>query len=90
MLAPVEIEQTPSAFKQEYDEKGYVIIRNVIDPDLAAETVAHVHWLLEKNPGVRPDQLHHHLLAHDPFMHRLAGDDRLLDIVSQFIVSDKL
>ena len=45
----------------------------------------HVHWLLEKHPGIRPEQLHHHLLVNDPFMHRLAGDDRLLDIVGQFI-----
>ena len=71
--------------RQEYDENGYVIVRTAIDPDLAAESVDHVHWLLEKNPGTRPEQLHHNLLAHDPFMHRLAGDERLLDIVEQFI-----
>ncbi|MEM7028882.1 MAG: phytanoyl-CoA dioxygenase family protein [Chloroflexota bacterium] len=82
MLAPVE--QT-SSYRHVYDEKGYVIIRDVVDADLAAETVDHVHWLLEKNPGVRPEQLHHHLLANDPFMHRLVCDDRLLDIVEQFI-----
>lgn len=78
-------EPATTTYKEEYDENGYVIIRNVIDADLAAETVAHVHWLLEKNRGVRPEQLHHNLLAHDPFMHRLGADDRLMDVVEQFI-----
>jgi phytanoyl-CoA hydroxylase len=73
--------------RQQYDEHGYVIVRNAIDPDLAAETAAHVDWLLQKYPDVRPEQLHHNLLVHDPFMHRLAGDDRLLDIAEQFIGS---
>lgn len=71
--------------RQTYDEQGYVIVRNAIDPDLAAETAAHVQWLIKKHPDTRPEQLHHNLLVDDPFMHRLAGDDRLLDIVAQFI-----
>ncbi|HLV33710.1 MAG TPA: phytanoyl-CoA dioxygenase family protein [Spirillospora sp.] len=71
--------------RQTYDEQGYVIIRNAIDPDLAAETAAHVQWLIKKHPDTRPEQFHHNLLVDDPFMHRLAGDDRLLDIVAQFI-----
>jgi ectoine hydroxylase-related dioxygenase (phytanoyl-CoA dioxygenase family) len=68
-----------------YDEQGYVIARNAIDAELAAETEAHVYWLLKKHPDTRPEQLHHELLVNDPFMHRLVGDDRLLDIVEQFI-----
>lgn len=71
--------------REQYERDGYVVIRNAIDPDLAEETSRHVDWLLEKNPGIRPEQLHHHLLAKDPFMHRLTGDDRLLDIVAPFI-----
>lgn len=71
--------------RKEYDEKGYVIARNAIDAGLAQEMVDHVHWLMERNPGVRPERLHHNLLAHDPFMHRLVGDERLLDITEQFI-----
>lgn len=71
--------------QKEYEEKGYVVARNAIDPDLAQETVDHVHWLIKKYPDVRPERLHHNLLANDPFMHRLVGDDRLLDIAEQFI-----
>lgn len=74
--------------RQQYDEQGYVIARNAIDADLAAETVDHVHWLLEKYPDVRPEQLHHELLVHDPFMNRLVGDARLLDILEPFIGSN--
>lgn len=71
--------------RQTYDEKGYVIVRNAVDSDLAAETAEHVHWLGRKYPDVRPEQLHHELLVNDPFMHRLVGDSRLLDILEQFI-----
>ncbi|MBV7331726.1 phytanoyl-CoA dioxygenase family protein [Chloroflexi bacterium TSY] len=71
--------------RQEYDEKGYVIVRNAIDADLAQEMVDHIHWLGKKHPDVRPEALHHHLLVDDPFLHRVAGDDRLLDIAEQFI-----
>ena len=56
----------PSVLRQTYDQDGYVIARNVIDADLAAETVDHVQWLLERNPGVRPEKLGHPLLVHDP------------------------
>ena len=74
--------------RRDYDQRGYVIARNAIDLELAAETVQHVHWLLERNPGVRPEHLHHHLLARDPFMHRLVGDERLVDIAEQFLGPD--
>lgn len=74
-----------TALQQEYDENGYVIVRNAIDADLARETAEHVHWLSKKYPDIRPEQFHHHLLVNDPFMHRLVGDDRLLDIVEQFL-----
>jgi ectoine hydroxylase-related dioxygenase (phytanoyl-CoA dioxygenase family) len=48
----------------------------------------HIDWLLEKNPGKRPEQLHHTLMTHDPFWVRLIADDRLLDIAEQFIGSN--
>ena len=35
-----------------------------------------------------PSSLHHDMLVTDPFMHRLVGDARLLDIVEQFIGPD--
>ena len=71
--------------RQEYDESGFCIAREVIDPGLAAETVDHVHWLVKRNPDLRPERLHHQLLMHDPFMHRLVCDDRLVDIAEQFL-----
>ena len=74
--------------QQEYDEKGYVIVRNAVDADLARETAEHVHWLAARNPGVRPEKFGHNMLVTDPFMHRLVGDERLVDIVEQFIGSD--
>ena len=74
--------------QQEYDDKGYVIVRNAVDADLARETAEHVHWLAERNPGVRPEKFGHNMLVADPFMHRLVGDDRLVDIVEQFIGSN--
>ena len=71
--------------RSKYNQQGYVIARKAIDPALAAETVQHVHWLCKRNPGVRPEHLHHHLLARDPFMHRLVGDERLADMAEQFL-----
>jgi phytanoyl-CoA hydroxylase len=71
--------------KQEYDEAGFCIARNAIDAGLAAEMVAHVHWLCEKHPDVRPERLGHGLMVDDPFMHRLVTDDRLVDIAAQFL-----
>ena len=55
-----------SDLREEYDQKGYVIVRGAIDPDLAQETVGHVHWLCERYPDVRPERLHHFLLVDDP------------------------
>jgi len=71
--------------KQKYDEQGYVIVRNAIDPELAFEVEKHVHWLGKKFPDIRPEQLHHNLLVDDPFIHRLVGDTRLLNIIEEFI-----
>ena len=51
-----------SGLRKEYEENGYVIARGAIDPDLAHETVDHVHWLCERYPDVRPERLHHFLL----------------------------
>lgn len=71
-----------------FRKEGYAIFRNVLDPCLIAEASSHVDWLLEKNPGLRPEQLHHNLMTDDPFWVRLVADDRLLDIAEQFIGPD--
>jgi hypothetical protein len=79
---------TETALRAEYDATGLTVAPGAIDAGLAGEMVAHVHWLGQRYPDVRPEQLHHHLLVDDPFVHRLAGDDRLLDIAEQFIGPD--
>src|SRR5512135_1064022 len=61
------------------------MFRNVLDAGLIAEASDHVAWLLEKNPGQRPEQLHHNLMTDDPFWVRLVSDDRLLDVAQKFI-----
>lgn len=76
------------SLKETFDNDGYVIARNVLDADLIAEASAHVDWLIEKNPNLRPENLGHTLIPDDPFWLRLVSDDRLLDIAAQFIGPD--
>jgi phytanoyl-CoA hydroxylase len=74
--------------RDQYDREGYVLAPRVIDQGLVDEARAHVDWLLERNPGVRPEQLHHDLMRDDPFWVRLVSDDRLLDVAEAFIGPD--
>jgi phytanoyl-CoA hydroxylase len=71
-----------------YDRDGYVIFKNVIDPDLIKEVNAHVEWLQANHPELRGEQLGHTLLRDDPFWVRLISDDRLLDIAELFVGKD--
>lgn len=71
--------------KAHFDREGYALFQNVLDKDLISEASAHIDWLLEKNPGLRPEQLHNNLMTDDPFWVRLVADTRLLDIAEQFI-----
>lgn len=73
---------------KQYEQEGYVIVRNVLDANLVAEARAHIDWLLKKNPQLRPEQLGHHLMTKDAFWVRLVSDDRLLDIAEQFLGPD--
>lgn len=75
----------PSRIREQYDREGYVVVRGVLDADLIGEASRHVEWLLARNPGVRPEQLHHPLMKDDPFWVRLVADDRLLDVAKEFI-----
>lgn len=74
-----------AGIREQYDRDGYVIARNVIDANLAQEAREHIDWLMAKNPGTRPEQLHHNLMTKDAFWVRLISDDRLLDVAEQFI-----
>lgn len=78
----MEMQPSPRA---QFEEAGYYIYRCVLDADLIAEANAHVDWLLNKHPDLRPEHLHHTLCQYDPFWIRLVSDDRLLDIAAQYI-----
>jgi hypothetical protein len=71
--------------REQFDREGYTIFRNVLDPELISETDRHIAWLLERNPDLRPEQLHHWLMKDNPFWVRLISDPRLLDIAEQFV-----
>ena len=73
------------SIRQQYDEQGYVIVRNVLDADLIGEASNHVEWLIKNNPDRRPEQLWQDLIANDPFWVRLVGDDRLLEVAEEFV-----
>ena len=74
-----------SAQQRQFARDGYTIHRQVLDAGLVQEARDHVVWLLERNPGVRPEQLHHHLMQNDPFWVRLVSDGRLLDIAEEYV-----
>lgn len=66
--------------KHRYDEEGYLVFPEVLDPDLIHMASDHVEWLRLKHPELRPEQLHHWLMWDDPFWLRLLSDSRLLDL----------
>jgi ectoine hydroxylase-related dioxygenase (phytanoyl-CoA dioxygenase family) len=73
---------------EQYNREGYVLFRGVLDQSLVDEAKRHIDWLLDQNPGIRPEQLHNDLMTDDPFWVRLVADDRLLDIAEAFIGPD--
>jgi len=79
---------TQTRERDQYDDDGYSIYRQVIDADLIREASDHVDWLLANNPGIRPEQLHNNLMTNDPFWVRLVADDRLLDVAQQYVGPD--
>jgi phytanoyl-CoA hydroxylase len=74
--------------KRRYDEDGYLVFPNVLDPELVKHASDHVEWLRKKHPDLRPEQLHHQLMWEDPFWVRLVADSRLLDLVEIVIGPD--
>ena len=81
---PYELDLSDPSIKQ-YNELGYVLFPDVLDPELIAEAGRHVEWLQERNPTLRPEHLGHTLMTHDAFWLRLVNDPRLLDIAEKFI-----
>lgn len=84
MVSPSQLKSS----KQVYDEEGFVLFPQVLDPDLIADVQSHVEWLQRKHPDIRPEQLGHNLMTNDPFWVRLVSDTRLLDIAEQFVGED--
>ncbi|MFD1677348.1 phytanoyl-CoA dioxygenase family protein [Alicyclobacillus fodiniaquatilis] len=74
-----------TAAREQYEREGYVLFPEVLDQELIQEAREHLAWLLEKNPGLRPEQLNTELMTDDPFWVRLVSDSRLLDIAEQFV-----
>ncbi|GAB4568090.1 MAG: hypothetical protein Tsb0020_21180 [Haliangiales bacterium] len=74
--------------RREYEENGFTIFRNVIDPDLLAEANRHLEFLAQRFPDLRPEHYHHPLMRDDAFWVRLTTDPRLLDIAEIFIGPD--
>ena len=75
------------AYKQ-YENEGYTTVTNAIDDTLVARARSHIDWLLQHNPDKEPEELTQELMARDAFWLRLVSDDRLLDIVEEFIGQD--
>ena len=71
--------------RAQYERDGYVVVRDVLDPDLIREAQAHVEWLLARHSDLRGEQLGHTLITKDAFWVRLISDNRLLDVAEQFI-----
>jgi phytanoyl-CoA hydroxylase len=71
--------------KKQYEREGYVVFRNVIDDELVRETDEFVDWLLQKHPDIQPEHLNSYMMRDEPFLLRLVGEDRLLDVAEQFI-----
>ena len=76
------------AQRMQFDHDGYATYENVLDSELVAEASAHVDWLMEKNPELRPERLLHTLVSRDPFWLRLISDERLLDIAEEYVGPD--
>lgn len=74
--------------KQQYEQDGYVIVRNVLDAGLVNEAQAHIEWLQRKHPDLRPEELGHQLVTRDAFWVRLVSDERLLDVAEKFLGPD--
>ena len=81
----VDLDWALRAAKKEYETNGFAIIRNVFDPDLIREACAHVQWLQERYPDLRPEHFHHPLMRDDAFWVRLVADPRLLKIATSFL-----
>lgn len=88
MTTPASDITDPQEVRDRYDTDGHLAFRHVIDSDLIAEASDHVDWLMQRHPDLGGENLHHKLVASDPFWVRLISDDRLLDVAELFVGHD--
>jgi len=74
-----------SPLVQQYLEDGYVAVHNVLDPEFAQKVARHVDWLMQQNPDVPPELLEHQLMRDDPFWIEIVKNEKLLEVVKQFL-----
>ncbi|WP_217428497.1 phytanoyl-CoA dioxygenase family protein [Microlunatus speluncae] len=74
--------------RTKFEEQGFAVIRNVLDPVTIEELQRHVQWLASRYPELRPEHWHHPLARNDAFWVRIISDDRLLDIAEAFLGPD--
>jgi ectoine hydroxylase-related dioxygenase (phytanoyl-CoA dioxygenase family) len=78
-----------NSFLHQYNQDGYVIVRDVLDDATIADAQRHEAWFRSQHPGATAEQLHNQLTdARDPFYFHLCRNPRLLDIAEQFIGPD--
>ena len=85
---------------RQYNEDGYVVLRNVLDPELMAEMSDHMSFLQRQYPELPPEHFHHpvssqrptrrsecvvQVMRNDPFWVRCVSDSRLLDVADGFL-----
>ena len=83
-MANLNSDVSENAFR-EYERDGFTVFRNVLDPELIAESRSHIEWLAQRYPELRPEHYHHPLMRDDAFWVRLVTDSRLLDIAELFV-----
>lgn len=69
---------------EQYQNDGFIILRNVLDADLIEECRRHIEYLQVKYPSIPGEHLHHPIMRNDPFWVRLLSDPRLLDLAAVF------
>jgi hypothetical protein len=65
---------------KEYNEKGFVIVRNVLPLDVVKRVSDHVEWLQKQHPDVDPELLEHWFMREDPFWVSLISHPALIDV----------
>lgn len=81
-------EVTAKRWREQYERDGYLLVREVLDPETVAAASAHVDWLTRRHPELRGEDLGHELMTDDPFWIDLVGDSRLLDVAEVFVGPD--